>query len=201
VLVRVHLVDGGRVTLPLTDITADAIHAGGATIARSEVTRIEFVGDHIDHLSSMQPVAYDATGLFGKAPEWRADEMVLGGPIKLGGRIYRRGIGVQAKSRLEFAVGRRWGRLLLVCGIDDAASREGEATFRVIGDGKVLHEVTQRHGEEPAVLRLDISGVDRLVLEALPGASYTSDLCDWAEARVFHDAAATPGRDGDKSDE
>ena len=29
--------------------------------------------------------------------------------------------------------------------------------------------------------------IDRLVLEALPGDSYTSDLCDWAEARVYNE--------------
>ena len=190
VLVRVHLIDGGRITLPLESMDAESIRAGGAVIARNQVARIDFVGNHIAHLSDMQPVSFDAVALFGKAPRWRADEMALGGPMVLNGRVYRRGVGVQAKSRIEYAMGRRWGRLLLVCGIDDAASREGEATFRVIGDGKVLHEVKRRRGDEPAVLRLDISGVDRLVLEALPGESYTSDLCDWAEARVFNDAGA-----------
>jgi hypothetical protein len=55
--------------------------------------------------------------------------------------------------------------------------------------------VKRRRGDEPAVVRLDISGVDRLVLEALPGDSYTSDLCDWAEARVFNDAGTPPKRD------
>ena len=190
ILVRVHLIDGGRITLPLESMTADSILAGGAVIVRSQVTRVEFVGSHIAHLSDMQPVSFDAVALFGKAPAWRADEMALGGPLVLGGRVYRRGVGVQAKSRIEYAVGRRWGRLLLVCGIDDAASREGEATFRILGDGKLIHEVKQRRGQQPTVLRLDISGVDRLVLEALPGASYTSDLCDWAEARVFNDAGA-----------
>ena len=28
--------------------------------------------------------------------------------------------------------------------------------------------------------------MDRLVLEADPGESYTSDFCDWAQARVFN---------------
>jgi len=199
VLVRLHLRDGGRITLPLQEIKPGVVHAGGASILRDHITRMEFVGDHIAHLSSMQPVSSEAVALFGKAPGWRADGMVLGGPLKLGGRVYRRGVGVQAKSRLEYAVGRRWGRLLVVCGIDDAASREGEAIFRVIGDGKLLHEVKRRRGEDPAVLRLDISGVDRLVLEALPGSSYTSDLCDWAEARVFNDAGATSETERDKS--
>jgi len=185
VLVRVLLADGGQITLPLESIDGKTVRAGGAVIKRAAITRLEFTGGHVAHLSSMEPVSVDEVALFGKAPRWRRDEMVLGGAIRLNGRVYERGIGVQAKSRLEFALGARWNRLFVRCGIDDAASREGQAVFRVIGDGKVLQEVTRRRGEEPAVLRVDVTGVDRLVLEALPGDSYTSDLCDWADARVY----------------
>jgi hypothetical protein len=32
---------------------------------------------------------------------------------------------------------------------------------------------------------VDVTGLDRLVLEAVPGDSYVSDFCDWADARVF----------------
>ncbi|MHC4953121.1 MAG: NPCBM/NEW2 domain-containing protein [Planctomycetota bacterium] len=194
VLVRVHTNDGGRITLPLEKITETTVEGGGAVIARKSVTRVEFTGGHIEHLSDMQPVSVEEVALFGKAPRWRRDGMVLGGRLRLGGQIYARGIGVQAKSKLEFALGRRWNRLYVLCGIDDAASREGAAIFRVVGDGKVLHEVKRRRGEAPAELRLDVSGVDRLVLEALPDASYTSDLCDWANARVYNDAGAPKER-------
>jgi len=184
-VVRVQLADGGRLTLPFESLDADAVKAGGAVIRRDAVLGIEFGGDHVALLGSMEPVSVTEVALFGKAPSWRRDGMVLGGPLRMSGRVYERGIGVQAKSRLEYALGRRWNHLFVRCGIDDAASTEGLATFRVIGDGKVIKEVTRRKGEKPAVLHLDVSGVDRLVLEALPGDSYTSDLCDWAEARVY----------------
>jgi hypothetical protein len=185
-LARLLLTDGGRITLPLESVDEKVIRAGGAVIRREDVTRIEFAGSHVEQLSTMNPVSVDEVALFGKAPRWRRDEMVLGGAMRLNGTIYRRGIGVQAKSRLEFALGGRWERFFAICGIDDAASREGQAIFRVIGDGKVLHEATRRRGDAPATLQIDVTGVDRLVLEALPGDSYTSDLCDWAEARVYN---------------
>ena len=185
ILARIHLRDGGRITLPLKQVTATSILAGDTTIDRKAVTRIEFTGNHIAHISDMQPVSADETALFGKAPRWRRDAMVLGGPLRLDGVTYARGIGVQSASRIEYALGRRWKHFFVRCGIDDAASREGEATFRVLGDGKLLHEVERRRGQAPAVLMISVSGVERLVLEVLPGASYTSDLCDWADARVY----------------
>jgi len=113
--------------------------------------------------------------------------MVMGGPLRLQGRQYERGIGVHAYTRLEFALGKRWKSLFVRCGIDDAAGREGDAIFRVIGDGKMLKEIRcSRAGNQTAEIRLDVSNVDRLVLETDPGESYTSDFCDWAEVRVFN---------------
>ena len=124
--------------------------------------------------------------LFGKAPRWRRDAMVHGGPLRLMGRTFVHGIGVQAKSRLEFVLGGRWQSFHTICGIDDVAGKEGDALFRILGDGKLLKEVRRRHGDKTTPILVDVRGVDRLVLEALPGDSYTSDFCDWAEARVFN---------------
>jgi len=80
------------------------------------------------------------------------------------------------------------------CGIDDAAGPEGDAIFRVHGDGRLLKEVRHRRGEEPVAVHLDVAGVDRLVLEAVPGTSYISDFCDWAEARVFNALTEEDGK-------
>ena len=189
---RLKFVGGGRVTVPLEKITADAIVSGRTRILRSHVEAIEFLGEHIAHLSDFDPIAVKEVALFGKAPRWRRDGMVLGGPLRLMGKTYERGIGAQSYSRLEFVLGGRWNHFFARCGIDDAAGREGDAIFRVHGDGKLLEEIHRRRGEAPAPLRLDVKGVDRLVLEVAPGDSYISDFCDWAEARVFN---ASPTQD------
>ena len=170
----------------------------GGFVARDAVVRLEFVGEHMRHLSSFEPIDVKGKALFGHPPRWRRDGMVLGGPLLLGGRTYARGIGVQAYSRVEFVLGGRWDAFFALCGIDDAAGREGEATFRVLGDGKVLAETTHRHGQPPRRVRVDVKGVDRLVLEARPGDSYVSDFCDWADARVFLAATVQDSpRDGE----
>jgi hypothetical protein len=184
--VRVRLSGGGRVTLPFDGIDETVISSGETRILRAHVARLDFLGDHIAHLSDLDPIGVKEVALFGEAPKWRRDGMVLGGPLRLHGRAYARGLGVSAYSRLEYALASRWNRFFVRCGIDDAAGPEGDAIFRVHGDGRLLKEVRRRHGQEPVALHLDVQGVDRLVLEAAPGSSYISDFCDWAEARVFN---------------
>jgi len=194
--IRVLLAGGGRITLPLERITEKAIEGGGARIELERAARIEFLGEHVAALGDFEPIAVREVAAFGTAPPWRRDGMVHGGPLRLADRRYERGLGVQAYSRLEFAIGRRWRTFFARCGIDDAAGTEGEALFRVWGDGNVLAEVRRKRGDPPALLGLDVEGVERLVLEVDPAGSYASDFCDWADARLFNAAAMPPAPGG-----
>ena len=187
-----RLRDGGHATLPLEAIERERIRAGKVTIDRAGVSRIEFTGDHVAHLSDFDPIRVKEVALFGKAPTWRRNAMVFGGPLRLHGTTYARGIGVHAYSRIEYVLGARWRYFFVRCGIDDAAAPEGAAVFRLYGDGKLLKEIGARQGQRPEPALLDVEGIDRLVLEASPGDSYTSDFCDWAEARVFNAKPVAP---------
>lgn len=193
VRVRVYLAGGERITLPLERITAEAVEGGNVRVVREHVERLEFLGDHVAHLSDFDPIDVKQTALLGQPTPWRRDGMALGGPLRLAARTHDRGLGALAYARLEYVLGGRWETFYARCGIDDAAGAEGDAVFRVLGDGKVLAEVRRRRGEEPETVRVDVAGVDRLVLEALPGDSYVSDFCDWAEARVFSSRAGPAG--------
>ncbi len=183
--VRVHLADAGRITLGLKRIGPNLIEGEEGTVERALATRLEFLGEHIAHLSDFDPIRVDQTTLFGKPPSWKKDRMVLDGPLRMSGKTYARGLGVHAHTKIEYVLGGRWKALFLRCGIDDAAGDEGAAEFRVLADGKVVMKFTRRRGEAPLAVELDMKGVDRLVLEARPGDSYISDFCDWAEARVY----------------
>jgi NPCBM/NEW2 domain len=193
VRVRVYLAGGERVTLPLERITETTVEGGGVKVVRDHVDRLEFLGDHMAHLSDFEPIDVLQTALFGQPTPWRRDGMALGGQLRIGARTYERGIGTLSYTKLEYVLGGRWETFYARCGIDDAAGAEGDAVFRVLGDGKVLAEVRRRKGEAPETVRVDVKGIDRLVLESAPGDSYVSDFCDWADARVFSDRSGQPG--------
>jgi hypothetical protein len=193
--VRAFMSGGARVTLPLEEVgSGEWIKAGGASLRRASTERVEFLGPHMAHVADFDPIAVKEVALFGRARPYRPNEMVLGGTMRMNRKAYAHGVGVHAFSRLEYVLGKRWKSFFVRCGIDDAAGSEGEAVFRVIGDGKVLMEVTcRRRGGRTHALKLDVGDVDRLVLEVAPGASYASDLCNWADARVFNaDPVAYP---------
>ena len=185
----------GHLTIPIDEITGTQVRGAGATIERANIARMEFRGPHITYLSEQDPIAEKETALLGPSLKWRRDAMVRGGPMTIASKTFARGIGTHSYSRLEFALGRRWNTFYVECGIDDAAGPTGNAVFRVLGDGEVLASVERKHGEAPKALRLNVSKVDRLVLESDPNGSYTSDLCDWAQARLFSAPAfeAPPG--------
>ena len=193
--VRLHLDGGANVTLPLKAYRAkEWVEAGGALFKTTSVHLIEFKGDHLAHIADFDPITVKEVALFGKAKRWQRNAMVLGGPLRLGGRPYERGVGVHAYSRLEYVLSKRWNYFFVRCGIDDAAGSEGRATFRILGDGKLLKELVcrRRGGASATAILLDVSGVDRLVLETLPGESYASDLCNWADARLFNGKPSHP---------
>lgn len=193
VLVRVHLAGGERITLPLERITTEAVEGGGVRVVREHIERLDFLGDHMAHLSDFDPIDVRQATLLGSPVPYRRDGMALGGPLRLDGRVYERGVGALAYTRLEYALGGRWETFYAVCGIDEAAGPEGDAVFRVLGDGKTLAEVRRRRTDAAEALRIDVTGVDRLVLETVPGDSYVSDFCDWAEARVFNSKTGAAG--------
>lgn len=195
VFARLFLADGGRLTIPPESIDAEVIAGRGARVRRDHVARAEFVGDHFSPLTDFEPVSVEEAAQFGPAPAWRRSEMVHGGPLRTGGREFSRGIGVHARSRLEYALNGRWRSFFVICGIDDEAGEEGDALFRIVGDGKTLAEVRLARGDGCRPLLVDVAGVQRLRLEAEPGDSFTSDFCDWAEARLFN-AEPMPPRPG-----
>lgn len=197
VRVRVYIAGGEagdeRITLPLERITAMTVEGGGVRVVRDHIERLEFLGDHMAHLSDFDPIDTQQTALLGQPTPWQRDGMALGGPLRLGGTTYERGLGTLSYTKLEYVLAGRWETFYTRCGIDDAAGQEGDAVFRVLGDGKVLAEVRRRRGEAPETVRVDVKGVDRLVLESVPGDSYVSDFCDWVDARVFSARAGASG--------
>ncbi len=190
---RAFLVDGGRVTIPLESMDKAELRGGGATIAREAVLRIEIERPLAKRLSELEPINVEEVSLFGKPRPWRRNEMVIGGALRMRGKTYTSGLGVHTRSRIEFVLGGRWKLFFVRCGIDDAAGDEGAAVFRVHRDNEPEPRSAKlTRSDRPVTMRIDVTGVDRLVLEVLPGGSYTSDFCDWADARLSNPEKMDP---------
>ncbi|MCC2594479.1 endo-alpha-N-acetylgalactosaminidase family protein [Tessaracoccus sp. OS52] len=108
-----------------------------------------------------------------------------GGPLRLDGVTYPKGIGAHAYSRVDFGLGGECTQFQAVVGVDDAQTR-GSIQFAVYGDGNLIHQTGVLRGSDPSVeLDLDISGVQTLSLRVTDGGDGVgNDHGDWALARV-----------------
>ncbi|MEV5691268.1 NPCBM/NEW2 domain-containing protein [Micromonospora globbae] len=114
------------------------------------------------------------------------DRSVGGGsPISMLGQVYATGIGVASPSTVRYYVGDRCDRLTAVVGIDDAVRNVGPeggtATFRVVGDGRVLYDSGVVTRDAVRDVDVDLNGVrvlDLVVGDAGDGGY--NDRANWA---------------------
>lgn len=197
--VSVSIAGGGRLSGELVEVTGPiegvSLVIGGQSEVRlpGAVCREVALDDgSFAFLSDLTPAEDGAASLFGDEIgfRWppRVDRDCKGGPLTVGGRLYDRGVGVHAPSRLVWQLeAGRWAELRLACGVDDSgqspsdSSVRGTVVFRVRGDGEVLWE-SGVHRAGAAAFRpapLDVSGVKELVLEADPAGDFVLDRANW----------------------
>lgn len=193
--VVVDLVDGGRVHGGLLEIRADEMdlvtRAGrGLRLPRRSVAGVFVPNAGAFYLSELEPVVAGVEGSpfgdgFGMVWPHRVDRSVTGGLLGSGGRLYTRGIGVHAPSRLEWSLDGSWSALKLAVGVDDEVLElpaQGSVVFRVIVDGETRFESgVLTAGQEPVTApEISLEGATHLVLEVdMAGDLHVGDRADW----------------------
>jgi alpha-galactosidase len=113
------------------------------------------------------------------------DLSVTGKPLTVGGRVWRRGLGVHAPSRLTWKLDGPWRELRGFVGIDDEVltlPHRGAVDFRLRLDGReVWSSGTVRGGEGAREIpTLALGGASTLTLEVdMDGQSFVADRADW----------------------
>lgn len=116
----------------------------------------------------------------------RRDQANLGGPISLRGKVYAKGLGVHAISRLSFDLNRGYTRFIADIGVDDSAGDLASVEFKVYADGKLLFESgVLRRSAEVRAIEIEVLNVRRIVLEVTATDDGDSqDRANWANAKL-----------------
>jgi hypothetical protein len=116
----------------------------------------------------------------------RRDSAQGGGPISLRGRVYAKGLGVHAISRLTFDLNRQYTRFLVDIGVDDSAGDLASVEFKVYADGKLIFESGVMRRSAPArSIDLEVLNARRLVLEVTAADNADiQDRANWANAKL-----------------
>ncbi len=90
---------------------------------------------------------------------------IVGGPLRIGTQSFANGIGVFARSLLEFPLNRQFTRFTAKVGVDAVTDGRGSVVFEVEADGKKLWSSQTLSGLDASKnIDLDVTGVNRLRL-------------------------------------
>jgi len=117
----------------------------------------------------------------------RRDRDVLDGPLRVGLRRYRKGIGTHAPSEVVYRVGGEYARFHAMVG---NAEQGGTVVFQVFGDDECLYDsgVLSRLADAREV-DVPVAGVQTLRLVVTDaGDGMVADMANWADARLLRTA-------------
>ena len=195
----VELLDGGEFSGRIE--SADAAHVriqasfGTALeVGVDRIARLLFRSPRVTYLSDLTPVRERTDGRMHRPWAWRRDRSVTNTALSINGRAFDRGLGMHARTELEYELDPGHEFFVATVGIDDNARPSGTVLFRVLGDGKTLFESDVLTGGTPSKeIRVEIKGVKKLTLIADYGDELDlADHADWGGARLIRGGGRTP---------
>ena len=109
-----------------------------------------------------------------------------GGPIRLDGITYAKGIGVHADSQIFFPLNGQCTSFTAVIGVDDEVGANGSVIFQVYVNAELRYMSPTMTGASPSLsIQVDITDAVELGLFVHYGwDSYAFDHADWANAQI-----------------
>lgn len=185
------LVDGSRLGVVSTQVEGGHLLATTRSGLAVKVPLAELAAVHprngaVAYLSDRAPTLDKYVSYLGPARPARPNLAVDGGPLRLGGRQYDRGIGTQSRSYLVYGLEPGVRRFQATVGVDDRAGPLGSVVFRVVVNGKDVYASPPMSAREaPRAVDVDVSGAKTLVLITDFGErGGVRDHADWVEARL-----------------
>tara|TARA_R110002126_G_scaffold1490_5_gene8752 strand:- start:16612 stop:17865 length:1254 start_codon:yes stop_codon:yes gene_type:complete len=137
-------------------------------------------------LGPLNPFDPPGTEPLGLAWPPRMDAAVDGGPLRVGGRTWNRGIGVHSPSRVTWTLEKgHWSQLRVACGVDDRvageARRGGTVRFRIHVGGELKWESPIVRPGEPVLFpeAIELGDATQLILEVDPVDDWVLDRAAW----------------------
>lgn len=107
-----------------------------------------------------------------------------GDTIRMKGKSFKRGVGVNSTSVLPFFLDGHATEFSAVVGVDDSGRKDLTHRFYVIGDKKILFESGDMVlGDESKQVKVNLNGIKRLGLLVVVDVRVTNDYTNWANAR------------------
>jgi hypothetical protein len=166
-------------------LSVDALFGAELRIPLSAVRLMRFLGGRIEYLSDLEAAEFQFTPFLKARWPLRRDRNVLGGPLRLRGREYAKGLGVHSRSEISYDLKGKFRQFRATVGVDDTARGRGSVVFAVEVDGERVYSskpVTGKTAPLP-IPPIDVTGRKRLTLIVDFGhLGDIRDHADWCDA-------------------
>ena len=185
------MIDGSR--LGVTAITVEGSGLIASTrfgqmikVPIAELAQIHPKNGAVAYLSERVPTLTRYVSYLGPTRPLKTDQAIDGQPLRLGGKMYDRGLGTQSRTYLVYKLEPGFQRFQALVGVDDRAGPLGSVVFRVVVDGKETYTSPPMSVRDtPKAVNLAITGAKSLVLITDFGErGEVRDHADWVEARL-----------------
>ena len=176
-----------------SSLSTQAGAVSAKAVQLSALAEIRFTSDRCVHLSDLAPAKVVQDGLFDVAFGYRSDRSTAGGPIRLGGTTYSKGLGLHSRCEISYDLQAQYAGFAAVAGIDDAIGW-GNAQLKILGDGKELIKPLKLVAKaKPVPISCDVTGVKvlSLVVDFGDDGVDVGDHVSLAEARLIKPQATT----------
>ena len=135
-------------------------------IPTSAVVSMRLLGGRAVYLSDLKPAEFEFTPYFQTRWPLRLDRNVNGGPLRLNGREYAKGLGMHSRSVVSYDLVGEFSQFRATVGIDDSAGGKGSVQFAVEVDGERVFtsRLMTGAGKPTAIGPVDVAGKKRLTL-------------------------------------
>ncbi|WP_215242218.1 NPCBM/NEW2 domain-containing protein [Dyadobacter helix] len=120
-----------------------------------------------------------------------------GDSIRINGVHFKRGVGAQSVSILNFFLNNKASAFTAVIGADDAGNKEIPIKFYVLGDNKILFESKPlKVGDDAQKIDVNLTGISRLgllITDDVGGSNNKRTYANWANAQLLMSGEHMPG--------
>jgi NPCBM/NEW2 domain len=151
-----------------------------------ELAQVHVINGAVAYLSDRESSGTIYEPYLGPTRPYRRNASVSGEGLRLGGRVFDRGLGTQSRTLLAYKLEPGSKRFQALVGLDDRAGPLGNVVFKVRVDDKIVYEsATMVAGEAPKLVDLDVNGARFLILMTEFGErGDVQDHANWVEARI-----------------
>ncbi|QDV18036.1 NPCBM/NEW2 domain protein [Gimesia panareensis] len=153
------------------------LQSGARTLlSPSVIANLDFSQGKVRYLSDLEPRDIEYTPFFDTVWKYRRDKHRDGGPLRVGGKEYSRGLYIHSKTLLKYRLKNEYRHFRAIMGIDDSVPGIGFVYVEIKGNGRTLYSGNVKSSDPPVDLDLDVSGVRDL--EILVDFGDNLEICD-----------------------